>query len=101
MTIDDDLLFDQKHIWHPYTSLTKPLKCYYVSSCKGTKIKLTNGKVLIDGMSSWWCTIHGYNNPELNKAAKLQLKKVTHVMFGGLTDSPAIELSEKLIEMTQ
>lgn len=100
MTSEDDLLFDEEHIWHPYTSLTKPLKCYYVSSCKGTKIKLADGKELIDGMSSWWCTIHGYNNTELNEAAKSQLRKVTHVMFGGLTDTPAIELSKKLVSMT-
>lgn len=96
----EDIEFDQKHIWHPYTSLSKPLPCYYVDSCHGCKIKLHDGKELVDGMSSWWCVIHGYNNPELNEAAQNQIAKMSHVMFGGITHGPAIGLVRKLIEMT-
>ena len=70
-----------------------------VDSCKGVKIKLTNGTELIDGMSSWWCVIHGYNNPAINNAITEQIKKMSHVMFGGLTHAPAVELGKMLLEI--
>ena len=92
--------FDKKHIWHPYTSVEKPLPVYAVKSAKGCKLKLENNTELIDGMSSWWAVIHGYNNKVLNKAVKKQLKKMSHVMFGGITHKPAVKLAEKLIEIT-
>ncbi|CAL4322603.1 Adenosylmethionine-8-amino-7-oxononanoate aminotransferase [Buchnera aphidicola (Protaphis terricola)] len=95
-----DMLFDAKHIWHPYSSLIKPVSCYSIISAKGVYLKLKNGKKIIDGMSSWWSTIHGYNNPILNKALKKQIKKISHVMFGGITHPSAILLCKKLIKLT-
>lgn len=95
-----DLAFDKSHIWHPYTSLTNPLPTYQVVSAEGVRIKLAEGTELIDGMASWWTAIHGYNVPELNKAAEQQLDKMAHVMFGGITHEPAISLAKKLVEIT-
>lgn len=94
------LNFDKNHIWHPYTSITEPLPVYEVEAAFDSSIKLKSGKILVDGMSSWWAAIHGYNNKKLNKAVKKQLKKMSHVMFGGLTHEPAVKLAHKLIEIT-
>tara|TARA_R110002095_G_scaffold62350_2_gene52609 strand:+ start:4057 stop:5340 length:1284 start_codon:yes stop_codon:yes gene_type:complete len=96
----DDMRFDQQHIWHPYTSMTKPLPVFPVASTQGVYITLTDGRRLIDGMSSWWSAIHGYGHPALNAAAKQQIDTMAHVMFGGLTHQPAIELSRRLVAMT-
>ena len=95
-----DLEFDRQNIWHPYTSLTKPLPVYPIISAKGVRLKLQNEKELIDGMSSWWTAIHGYNHPVLNEAVKTQLEDMSHVMFGGITHEPAIELCKRLVAMT-
>jgi len=98
--VNDLLAFDQKHIWHPYSSATQPSPTFLVERCEGVNIILQDGTSLIDGMSSWWCALHGYNNEALNQAAKAQLDKMSHVMFGGFTHEPAIELSRQLIELT-
>ncbi len=94
-----DLSFDQANIWHPYTALTNPLPTYPVTSASGVRLKLADGRELIDGMSSWWTAIHGYNVPELNDAAKCQLEKMSHVMFGGITHQPAIDVCKKLVKL--
>ncbi len=91
---------DQQYVWHPYSSLTDPIPAYEVTSAEGVYLNLQDGRQLIDGMASWWCAIHGYNHPVLNQAAKDQIDRMSHVMFGGITHSPAVTLCEKLVALT-
>ncbi len=96
----DDLRFDRDHLWHPYTSALAPLPCYPVVAAEGCELILDDGRRLVDGMSSWWSVIHGYNHPVLNAALAEQAASMSHVMFGGITHPPAIALGRLLIALT-
>ena len=102
MNPDPDKLLasDKKHIWHPYSAMNSDMPVFPVESAQGVRLILADGRELIDGMSSWWCAIHGYNHPVMNAALAKQLDSMAHVMFGGLTHEPAVELAEKLVEIT-
>jgi len=93
------LAFDRAHVWHPYASGVDPLPVLPVASASGVRIRLVDGRELVDGMSSWWAAIHGYRVPELERAMTEQLGKMAHVMFGGLTHEPAVALAERLITL--
>jgi len=96
----EQIQYDQQHIWHPYSSMINPPEAYPVVSAQGVRLQLADGRELIDGMASWWSVIHGYNNAELNAAAHGQIDKMSHVMFGGITHQPAIDLCRQLVEMS-
>ncbi|MCG7547595.1 adenosylmethionine--8-amino-7-oxononanoate transaminase [Pseudoalteromonas sp. Of7M-16] len=95
-----DLDFDKQHIWHPYTSMIDPLPVYPVTHTDKNRIFLETGESLIDGMASWWSALHGYNHPKLVKAMTEQASQMSHVMFGGITHAPAVNLCKKLVEIT-
>jgi adenosylmethionine-8-amino-7-oxononanoate aminotransferase len=94
------LAIDSDHIWHPYSAMNSDIPVFPVESAQGVRIRLVDGRELIDGMSSWWCAIHGYNHPVMNAALARQLDSMAHVMFGGLTHRPAVELARRLVEIT-
>ena len=97
---DEILAADRSHVWHPYAPFVNAPPVFPVQSASGVRLRLADGRELIDGMSSWWCAIHGYNHPRLNEAIRVQLDSMAHVMFGGLTHEPAVQLAARLVEIT-
>ena len=100
--IDEEAVttIDRNHIWHPYSAMNSVLPVYAVASADGVRLRLADGRELIDGMASWWCVIHGYNHPVMNAALEQQIHNMSHVMFGGLTHAPAALLTEQLVDVT-
>ncbi|MEP6527155.1 MAG: aminotransferase class III-fold pyridoxal phosphate-dependent enzyme, partial [Nocardioidaceae bacterium] len=94
------LAFDREHVWHPYSAMTTSCPVRLVESADGVRLRLADGREVIDAMASWWCAIHGFRNPVLDAAAHRQLDEMAHVMFGGLTHRPALELARRLIDIT-
>lgn len=100
MSAEAILELDRRHVWHPYSSFLNPTPVFPVERAEGVYIHLSGGRRLVDGMSSWWCQLHGYNHPALNRAITEQLEQMSHVMFGGLTHEPAVRLAESLVKLT-
>ncbi len=94
------IALDHAHVWHPYSAMGSGQPVYPVVSATGVRLTLADGRELIDGMSSWWCAIHGYNHPVMNHALRAQMENMAHVMFGGLTHPPAVELAQQLVSLT-
>ena len=97
---DTILAADRNAVWHPYAPFSPAPPVFPVQSAAGVRLRLADGRELIDGMASWWCAIHGYNHPRLNAAIRVQLDAMAHVMFGGLTHEPAVQLAQRLVELT-
>ncbi|WP_328859893.1 adenosylmethionine--8-amino-7-oxononanoate transaminase [Streptomyces sp. NBC_00306] len=101
---DELVALDRAHVWHPYGPMPGRSDPLVVDSASGVRLRLAEPahgqRELIDGMSSWWSAIHGYNHPVLNDAARDQLDRMSHVMFGGLTHEPAVRLATRLVEIT-
>lgn len=93
------LAFDREHVWHPYTSMTDPTPVRLVESASGVRLHLADGRSVVDGMASWWSAVHGYAVPELDAALLAQSSRMSHVMFGGLTHAPAVQLAERLVSL--
>ena len=91
--------FDADHLWHPYAAIPPAVSPIVVESAEGVRLRLDDGRELIDGMSSWWSAIHGYNHPALNQALTTQVERMSHVMFGGITHTPAVTLGRQLLEL--
>ncbi|MFL0799122.1 MAG: adenosylmethionine--8-amino-7-oxononanoate transaminase [Agarilytica sp.] len=100
LSSDQILKLDKQHVWHPYSRCNSELPIFPVASASGCFLTLSSGEKILDGMSSWWSTIHGYNHPELNQAATDQINQMSHVMFGGLTHEPAVRLAKTLVDIS-
>jgi adenosylmethionine-8-amino-7-oxononanoate aminotransferase len=96
----DLLARDRAHVWHPYASAADPLPVLPVESAQGVRLRLADGREVVDGMASWWAAVHGYAHPVLDAAVRGQLERMAHVMFGGLTHGPAVDLATRLVQLT-
>ena len=94
------LAYDREHVWHPYASMASPGDTRLVTGAEGVRLRLADGREVVDAMSSWWCAIHGYRHPALDQAVRDQVDRMAHVMFGGLTHEPAVALARRLVDMT-
>lgn len=94
------LALDRRHVWHPYGPMPGTAAPLPVTSAEGVRLRLADGRELVDGMASWWCAVHGYRHPALDAAVREQLGRMAHVMFGGLTHEPAVRLAQRLVELT-
>jgi adenosylmethionine---8-amino-7-oxononanoate aminotransferase len=94
------LELDRCHVWHPYSSMPAGADALQVVGAEGVRLRLADGRELVDGMASWWCAVHGYRHPALDEAVRAQLERIAHVMFGGLTHEPAVRLAARLVELT-
>ena len=99
--VADVLDADRRHVWHPYSALPGVVPPLPVVSARGVRLRLADGRELIDGMASWWCAVHGYQHPSLDEAIREQLSRMAHVMFGGLTHEPAVRLASRLVDVHQ
>ncbi|GAB6071242.1 adenosylmethionine--8-amino-7-oxononanoate transaminase [Thiomicrorhabdus hydrogeniphila] len=97
---DERLKYDQEHIWHPYAKLPNPISAIGVKKTQGSLITLADNREVVDGMSSWWAALHGYNHPKIQQAMHDQIETMPHIMFGGLTHEPAIELAKRLVDLS-
>ncbi|MFM7221289.1 MAG: aminotransferase class III-fold pyridoxal phosphate-dependent enzyme, partial [Nodosilinea sp.] len=100
LSLEQLLALDRRHVWHPYAALPAQGPIFPVRSAQGVYLELETGERLVDGMASWWACIHGYNHPRLNQAAHAQIDRMSHVMFGGLTHQPAVQLAHRLVTWT-
>ena len=98
-SVDELIKFDQRHVWHPYGPMPTGSPALPVSSAHGVRLRLADGRDVVDGMASWWCAIHGYCHPAIDAAIRHQLDAMGHVMFGGLTHEPAVQLATRLIDL--
>ncbi|HTI21890.1 MAG TPA: adenosylmethionine--8-amino-7-oxononanoate transaminase [Kutzneria sp.] len=100
MTPDELLALDRAHVWHPYAPMPGRIDPLVVTDAEGVRLRLADGRELVDGMASWWSAIHGYRHPVLDDAVRDQIGRMSHVMFGGLTHEPAVQLAKKLVDIT-
>ncbi|QNS07554.1 adenosylmethionine--8-amino-7-oxononanoate transaminase [Streptomyces xanthii] len=98
--VSELLALDRQHVWHPYGPMPGRQEPLVVESAAGVRLRVAGHGELVDGMSSWWSAIHGYRHPVLDEAARGQLDRMSHVMFGGLTHEPAVRLAERLVDMS-
>lgn len=97
--LDELRELDRGHVWHPYEPMPSANPPHLVESAEGVRLRLSDGRELVDGMASWWCAVHGYRNAAIDSAVRAQLDRMAHVMFGGLTHEPAVRLVASLLEL--